>query len=170
MTKSELLMAQQFHLPVVVTKGKHADLFNNNYHINSITQRFRKSISKIYREYTSSTELCEDDVVVAIKLSGIKSYIDCKAELEAKLDDLIEDYQGIEYDITLEKNQRCIFTVDKDDIQITPMLKDFFEEKVKAFEKQKLEEAILQLVAAGKGRREINSIVKSIIDNAEKKG
>ncbi|MFR5876353.1 MAG: hypothetical protein ACLUFN_07675 [Eubacterium sp.] len=158
MTKNQSTVCMQYHLPVELTRDK--DIGKGPFFIYSITKYF----SKIFRKYETTAAISKDDFIINIKIENIKNYQDCKKVLSEKLDALIEDVTGFEYEITLEQSQRCVYSLDIEDLEPDSKYEGFIQEKVGELNKLKLKNCIKALLAGGGNKTSITKDVKAIID------
>lgn len=167
MKDTELKVCQQFHLPVMVT-GPPAENHQGKYFVSNIMTYF-SSVHIRDKKYHNSGMLAEDDIVLQIEISGIKAYQETKEQLEQGLEKLCQNVTGFQYDITLEKNQRSIFSTDSSNIEVLPEFADMLKQKAELFEKKKLYNLIAKMVYENKTQTEIINFVKKCISDAKGK-
>lgn len=159
MTKNQSLVCMQYHLPVEpVIK---TECVEGPFYIHSITNYF----SKWFRQYETVAAVSPDEnPVINIKIENIKNYPEFKKVLSDKLDALMDEVTGFDYEIALEKNQRCIYSKAIDEMRPVSGYEGFIQEKTDELNKLKLKNAIKILLAAGGTKATITGEVKSIID------
>lgn len=165
MTIDELNVSQRYNIPVVITGDKYIALSGTNYHISQITQYYDSE----FKCYERSATLAEDEFVIGIYIRGSKSLHDKKEELEEKLNDLIAEHTGLSYEVTLEKSQRCSYTIDAHYLTVASGFENLLNSKLEELKKDRLSVFLGNCLLDGMTRKEINALVKSVLDKLEKK-
>lgn len=164
MTSDELSVCQKFHIPVVTT-GKYADEHTKQYFVNQITQFYDSE----FRTYNQSGALSDEDIVMQINIRGIKSFHEKKNLLIPELDKLFEQFTGITYDVTLERFQRCVFSIDSHYISVVAGFEPMLQEKVKQLKEKKLDALLTYFLESGFTKKDINNILKTHLDKLMRK-
>lgn len=164
MTIDELNVAQKYHIPVII-KGKEYFDEAIKYHIHQISQ----SYSQVFKHYVKSASVSEEDFVIGISVIGTKSLHEFKEEIEDELDELVSKHTGLSYEVTLEQSQRCIYAVESHFLEIAPGFENMLNVKVNEVKQDKLSVFLGKCLQEGMTRKEINALVKSVLDKLEKK-
>lgn len=159
MTKNQSTVCLQYHLPVELIRNK--EIYGEGpFYIHSTATYF----SSWNKKYETTANISKDDFIINIKIENIKNFPDCKKQLSEKLDALTEEVTGFEYEITLEKSQRCIYSMDIYNLEPASRYEGFVQEKVGELNKLKLKNCIKALLASGGNKTSITKDVKAIID------